>query len=214
MPQPTLQIARAVWLTVGGICNGERWEIVIPVATDDATMGHEVLCQDAIQSFDAAGASPMKLLRDCMSDEVDIRFVQAVGILSGYIPARRDYLAGSKRGNRPGNALPMQVCNIVSYYADPLQLAFGDRMRVAKTLIPGIDQNDVQENVVTVNQLARLDSFGGTMKTGWTSTTNILKSWYRILNGLDEHGTGHAWNCFVERSRSYVGTVKRRLLPH
>lgn len=210
MSQPTMNADAGCILVVGGQCNGERWAIVQPVASDAAGLNGVNRCRDAVDSWNAA--PQIDFLNICSSD-LSITFIQAEGMVPGSVPYRIDFALNTVIGTRAAGALPMNVAGLLSYYEDPSQVPVGEKIRVAKTFIPGLADGDVVGNTVGVGATAPMEQYGNSMQNGYQSLFDVTKKWYRVISA----STNPAFillNIVQHNARDYLATQRRRLTPH
>lgn len=212
MATPPLTNTRGVILTVGILCNSERAEVVMPLSTEDPGILPANKNIDAVAAFIAPGSGLAELL-DLMSADAQVTFVQSVGMTPGSVPFRQDYTAGTYPGTRASLALPMQVAIAVAFYANPLDLGPGGRMRVGKTMVPGVADADVVGNTVVAGLISKMQTFGDLMNNGYVTVAGG-GNWYRVVAAVGPANGLPLLRSTMIQARGYLVTQRRRLLPH
>jgi hypothetical protein len=195
--------------SVGIICNGDRTEIVMPIAMT-AAVDPILQAADAIQQFAAAGLRT-KLLA-ILSSEAYISFEQCVGMIHGaVIPSRVDFVAGDQPGTRAGGVLPSRVSALGIYYGDPANPSPNHRVRVAKQNFPGISEEDVTHDNIIDALNANIESFLVAACDG--TWTGMGGTYYRVTAASAVAATTLC-NVRLVEARGYISTIRRRTLPH
>lgn len=209
--QPILSPDDGVIASIGVVCNGDRMEIVFPLSTDDGGLNA------ATESFDATTSIQNNLigpLQNIISADGYISFIQAEGMTPGSIPDRHDFTAITFPGNRAAGAAPSNVAALMVFYADPTDLAAGERMRTGKNFIPAIAANDITGDRIAVTLQGLIAVLGGIMLNGFATQAGG-GNWYRVISPNPR--TGHPTELVRSDAmiaRGPVATQRRRLLPH
>lgn len=199
-----------VILTVGIVCNNDRSEIVLPVASPSAT-DRATNCQDAVDSF---VNSPINALANCISSDAYIGFVQGEGMVDGNVPYREDYLPTDHPGTGGIAPAPSQVAALIVFYADPADLTVGARVRIGKSFIPGIAKGDIIGDKISGGVVTNLQSLGTTLQAGFVSTLNPSSNWFRICATPTPRTSGTPCKRTINFVvRDYIATQRRRLIP-
>lgn len=213
MSQPALTSDKGVILTVGmGLSGGNRAALVIPVATPSSAVIPVLMCRLAVTAFKA---NALGLLQACFGAEGEVTFLAGEGMDDGNIPYREDYAPGTYVGTGGGGGLPVTNGLLLTFYEEPDDVAPGDRIRTAHNTIPGQSPDDWTDGVPSSAMIANGETFGNTMITGWAFDPAIgSDKWYRALAAIRD-ATGTPLKRIADaQTRGYVGTQRRRQIPH
>jgi hypothetical protein len=201
-----------VILTIGCICNGEPFQLVMPLATDSSTLTDSNLCQDAVLSFDP-GILPD--LVPVMSSDAYVAFLQAVGMRPNKIPFRQPYQPTVYPGTAPAGAIPNQDAAIGAIYQDPNDLAAGQkRIRQARTFFAGLAHEQVSGNVITSTLASSIITVMNDLQGGWTSVADGSYNWYRVLDVPKPTSVSQPIRRLIAvEVRGSIYTQKRRVVP-
>jgi len=210
--QPTgMTNDNGVILTIGIKDLEQRSAIVIPVCTNVTSIPLWEICNDAVVSF---YTSCRTALLDCLSEDVNVSFIQGEGMRDGMVPFRIDYPNTALPGTTAGDPLPSQVAALMAFYEDPTDVAAGGKIRCAKNYLPGISEIVVVGNEVLSAQLANMQTFGDLLQQGFPTLASSGDKWYRVLASPVPRTPGtivkRTINCVP---RGYICTQKRRLIP-
>lgn len=210
--QPALQSEKGVILTIGLLTGQDRWAIVLPVATDDATAQSNPTnaCTNAVTAWVNNGLS---LLTPCIASDTSIVYVQGEGMVDGHIPFRQDFAPGVEVGSQ-GTVSLSRNCSVLGvYYVDPSQTLTTGRERVAKNFIAGIDAASVVGDIAQIAVTSAVQTFIDAMAAGFhTASGPPYPTWYRV--GKAVRTTGQALpNIVVTAVREYIVTQRRRMIP-
>lgn len=209
--QPTPLVSEdGMIFTVGLLCNGDRCEIVMPIAKN-GTIDPVTECANAIEAF---GASSLRAdLLAILSSDTSLMFEQCVSMVSGgIIPSRVDFAITDHPGTRASGPMPSREGALGIYYGDPATPSPKNRIRVAKQFFPGIAQADVTGDKIADALGALVETFLAHMSDGTFSTAG-KGPYYRVTAA---EGTAATNLCGVKlvEYRQYTGTIRRRTLPH
>jgi len=210
---PGMVSSAGVVLTIGVRTHGDRCAMVLPLVTDGSALDEKNLCEDAVAS---AVANLLSTLKPCLSEDAYVSFVSAEGMDNGKVPYRQDFGNADHPGTGTLLAETSQVAGLVAFYCEPADQPPGNRMRVAKTFIPGMPDDMVLGNTLTQVQMGLLDTYAAALANGFDSVAAQGYKWYRVIAapppGLQ---TGQALKrTGVYQVRGYTGSQRRRLLPH
>lgn len=204
--------AKGVILTIGIRSHGDRCAMVLPMVADTASADDKQLCEDACESADA---NLMASIVACLSESAYVSFIEAQGMMDGLVPHRIDYGPADNPGTGTAGAEPSQIGGLLIFYADPEDINEGNRIRVGKTTVPGIPDDDVVNGVVDSGLAGYLDSLAQVLSEGYTNSGSGGGKWYRVCSAPDIRTfpqdiirTGKYL------SRGYLGTQRRRITPH
>ena len=208
--QPALDSDHGLILTIGGICNTQRWEIVCPMATNVAPNFNE----DANELVKLMDSAPqLALLEACFSSDNHIDFFNCEGMVKGkFVPARLDFPPSANAGSNGAPATPMQVAGLGVYYVDPSQQLAGARERVAKNFFPGLDVADIVGNILIGTTLVAIENWCAQMANGITTAGGGPKTFFRVGKAIRAAGQALP-NIVMAEVRNYLCTQKRRLTP-
>lgn len=209
MPQPTLSSNQGVLLTVGFVSGADRWEIVQPVSTDEPSATATNLCKHATDDWNAGPAAD---LLAGISSSTSLVWVQAEGMVDGAVPNRIDYNVGARPGDMGASLMPTSCAALLIYYVDPASLEIAARMRSAKTFVSGLDSDLVDGDILDPTVVTALAAYAGNMANGygWVGGT---KNWYRV-GAAKRAADTTLENVGVYLVRHYIGTQRRRMVPH
>lgn len=200
-------------LTVGFVVNNDRSACVFPMCNPSGTIDKVRWCADLVNSFDV---SALEDLLGLISSDCQVTFLQADGMIDGYIPFREDSTSTENFGTRVAGTTPDQAAGLIAWYCDPADIAVGKKIRVAHNFIPGIPATDVVSNTVQTSWLSPALDFATIMQNGFPSS-GLTGTWSRYLKApkkpLNVVGT-NVLRVSTAVIRGYVGTQRRRLLPH
>jgi hypothetical protein len=185
--------------------------IVLPMTYAGGDLTATTLCEDAVNAFIATG---LPELMACISEDAACHFVQAEGMLDGYVPHRKEFETAAFPGTRGTPHLPNTVALLVVFYADPVDLPGGARMRVAKTFIPCIAHDDFDGDVFVTTLLDAAQTWADVVQGGIPGIATPSASWFRVLNAPPRTGPGSAMRVLGQEPRGYPGTQRRRMVPH
>lgn len=196
-------------LSVQFLVAGQRAECVIPLADDSQVVVATNKNRDVCEAFVAQG---LPLLLDCLAQDAQVIGVSAEGMVDGDIPFRLNFPLGSYEGTIAHDCVPQSIASLIAFYADPADVAPGNRTRVAKTMIPGVPETSIAGEIID-----------GALKTAVGLFMDLL------LNGMGGGSAGGIWRRVMAEVRGigatirlaiqgivrdYIASVKRRLLPH
>ncbi len=209
--QPIIGNSNGAILTIGMVCDGERVAIVEPWGLDATGPDPATLCQDLIDSWQAAVTVTFLA---CLASDAYIAFLEANGMQDGRVPYRSDYTSAAFPGTASGTSLPSNVTGLIAYYQTPADVPAGHRIRVAKTFMPGVPYPSVTGNVVAPAQTDLYTAYGAEVQAGITSVLYPGQSWWRMLATPKPRSVAQTIprtiNCVA---RGYVCTQRRRLIP-
>lgn len=212
MSQPTVTADKGVILTFGILSGADRCAIVMPVFTDSTLFGPVTLVQDAVSSADTNLST---LLADCLATDSLVLFIQGEGMIDGMIPSRLDYAPADFPGTRTGDAMPSSCGAIMGFYRDPADPLPSTRVSLGKNIIPGISADDVTGDVISLDLQNAVIDLADMLVTGWASTGDSGNKWYRASVAVPRANTSdHIPRCASQIVRRYIGTQRRRLIPH
>ena len=210
--QPDQTSDHGVILTIGFVVNGERAATVLPVFVDTSAYIRRDLCQAAV---DSATDQLVPSFAAQMSEQAYVSFCSAEGMLDGYIPARNDFLPIQYPGEITGECLPAQTAALLIWYAEPVDLPAGGRMRSAKTFLPGVPVSKISNGMLDLTYRGGLATMAGLLQEGWEDATDPSYKWYRALAAPQNRTTAeHVKRVSTATCRDYVSTQRRRLIPH
>lgn len=212
MAQPTpLNKANGIMLTVGLVTNNDRWEIVLPIAPEPTTTHTGVTaCVDAAAGF---FANALAVLLPCFSGATSLVFIQAEGMVDGFIPARQDYAPGAHVGGGGLGAMPTSVAGLILYYGDPGQTLPKKHTRVGKNFMAGIDSAEVTGDHISDHLAGLYQTFALLMMNGFLGQDG-LTTYYRVVSKDVPPAGLVLGNSRAVVIRDYVATQRRRLTPH
>jgi len=199
-------------LTIGVVSESERSTMVIPFCTESSVLDDTNRCYDLVVSFDGSSLSDFQA---CMSSSAYVSFISAEGMKDGSVPFRLDYPPTDKVGSRAANCQSNQIAGLIAYYEDPADATPGQRMRVAKTFVPGLSVADFSTGAMILALQTALQTVGDNTIAGFASLNDGSSNWYRVLAAPKPRNTTNPVRRTVTAiGRGYTGTQRRRLLPH
>lgn len=209
--QPDVTNAQGVALTVGIMSGVDRTAIVLPLGLD-ADPEANTICSDAVQSFLAAVTPDLQAV---LSTDNYISFIQADGMQDGRVPYRQDFAPSDLPGGRGHGSVSSQVAALMYFYRDEDTAPANSRVRIAKNFIPGLCPADVVGDLIVADLFTAIQTLATLLQNGFPSIANSGKNWYRYLAIPKTRTTDvHLIPTFVCGVRNYVGTQRRRLIPH
>ena len=212
MTQPALNSAGGVVLTIGMLSGGDRCSLVLPIATDSSAAGPITLCYLAVESVKA---NLLPSLLDCFGTEGEVTFLQGEGMASGTVPYREDFTSGTYVGTQGGGKIPSNCGLLIACYEEPADIVPDHKIRVAHNTIPGQSPDNWPDGTADSAIITAGETFAGKLLTGWRLNPVVgSDSFYRVLAAKrGTSGTGLD-RIAATNVRGYVGTQRRRLVPH
>jgi len=200
-------------LTVGFVVNNDRSACVFPMCNPGGGIDRVKFCSDLVEAFNT---SALPGLLGLLSSDCQVTFVQADGMVDGYIPFRNDSTSTENFGTLTAGTTPDQAAGLIAWYVDPADIISGHKIRVAHNFIPGVPADQVVSNAVQTAWLTAALAFATTMQNGFPAFA-MSGTWSRYLKApkkpLNVIGT-NVLRVSTAVIRGYVGTQRRRLLPH
>lgn len=214
MAQPELVADRGVVATIGIMTSYDRTAIVIPMASENESLGDSDLCKSAGLAVENG---LLAYILDCIATTAYVRYIQCEAMMNGKVPYRRGFGSTDFPGTRTADALPSNVAALALFYSfkeqdDPPT----KRTRVGKTFLPGISATDVQGDVITSALVGLIQAFADTMVQGFSDGGNPASIWYRALSVPRPRPTDPQAQLGRIASQGVGPTVvtqRRRLLP-
>lgn len=215
---------KGVHLTIGVVVNGDRMSMVMCEVCDASGLDKVNTCEDAVTS---ALSTLLPILLPCLAPGAYISYVQAEGMVDGMVPYRLDFGPTEHPGTgTSGDTMPSQVAGLLIFYGDPDDAVEGDRMKFAKTFVPGLPKADVSGDIVNSPTSSALVSLANMLQEGFVSSAFPPSKWWRVIAPPripatpPKTGTVPAPDgTYVIRTRTslarfYLATQRRRQLPH
>lgn len=182
--------------------------MVIPMAWfNDDGPGLAGMATIAVEEFET---NVLGVLVDCLSEDAEVVGISAECMDNGGIPYRKNYVLGTHPGTRAAGVVPQQVAALVVYYPDPSDVSPGTATNTGGNFVPGIAEGDVNAEIVAGALKTVLELFAAELVTGFVAGPGtITRAIFAARNGA--RLLRQAVNYVV---RDYVGTIRRRLLPH
>lgn len=209
-PQPDLDNGEGVILTVGFISGPDRWEIVLPCATDSPPEDFYAMCRDCVEAFIE---NMLDDTLDMLSEDTSVIFVQAEAMSNDTltVPYRYDYPIGAHVGTRGPGLLATGVGLLTVYYGDPSQTLSTSNTRVGKNTLAGLCVADVVQDIVDEEVVALAQQWAQDLAQGFRKDTSATY-WYRVGAALRE-GSGALLKVVSVVARNYVASQRRRMTP-
>lgn len=210
--QPAVPIDKGMILSIGIIANADRMQIVMPMLSDAST-----IFAAGIQASDLCKTAEtllIPLLQACMSSDASITFLSAEGMADGIIPARFDYGIATYPGTLDAGALPDNVGGMMVWYEDPRDAIADARARSCRNTVPGVPKSEYIGGAVSNVVQAALLAAATALQNGLESYTDAPQCWYRALSRLPRDSSATILRTWNATARGYVGTQRRRLVPH
>lgn len=210
--QPVGTNSKGVILTIGIDASGNRTELTVPLFTGSDGLTPATFCEDAVSSFNGIGLANLTVL---LSSESFVSFVAAEGAIDGFVPFRIDFVDTDWPGSDATPALPSTTGILCVWYALTADLPPGTRMRSGKNTIPGVSRVNWEGSGFSDAFKAAVLVFVDQLGEGFASTENPSESWYRPCSFGGTRVPGSAViRAVTGEVRGYVGTERRRQLPH
>lgn len=197
-----------VILSVQMLIAGQRAEIVIPFGDSANAATLATICKDVVDGFETVG---IPALIDCLSNDSQVVGLSAEAMIDGGIPFRRNYALGTNVGTIAHPCVPQQVAALTAYYPNPDDLTVGNRVRVGKNFIPGVPETNVAGEIIDAALQAALQAFADLLVAG---INGLGAAFYQRVINTDRTPGATIYFALLGYVRDYVGTIKRRLLPH
>lgn len=211
--QPTgMQSDKGCVVTVGIRAQGDRCAIILPMVADTASGADKQICQDCCESMDAELPG---FITPCMSESAYISFIQAVGMMDGFLPHRIDYGPTENPGEGAEGIEVSLVGGLLIFYSEPDDIPEGMRIHVGKNTIPGLADDQITSGVPASGLSTYLDALAQGLAEGIANTGSGAGKWYRVCSAPKIRTSPQPiirtgkW-----LSRTYLGTQRRRQLPH
>lgn len=212
MSQPNITNEAGVILTVGITAQSNRCALVFPVGTDAGILSDIITCSLALKAF---RTNVLPALCDCFGSEGDVRFINAEGMKDGMIPYREDYDPATFTGTRGGGGLPASCGLLISFYEDPADVVAGHRMRVGHNTIPAQAPDDWPDGYAVGALVDAGNTLANLLVGGWAFDPAVgSEKWYRYLAAPARTAGTSVRRIVGGTTRGYVGTQRRRLIPH
>lgn len=212
--QPALTSDKGVVIVIGVKVHDDRACVVLPCATDSPSVNADILCSEAVLS---AKEALVPLITPCLSSYAEITFIEAHPMDAGTAqPYREDFVVGTYPGEEVEEALPASVGGLMCFYQEPADGTPGAALRHSRMNLPGIAESMVTLSRLTTGALTDLNTLANKQVDGFKRTAGTI-TYYRVLAAPAADG-GNAVNLIrltqTPVARGYVGTQRRRLLPH
>lgn len=197
-------------VSVGIQVNDDQCEIVFPMIATGSAPDTLDFCASAVRAFADTGLDDLKA---CLSEEVSIIGIQALGGIDGKIPFRENFTIGDKLGTRTGHPEPASVGAGIAFYFDPTDVSPGNKTAVSHNTIPGISEDDNDDKQLKDALIAAIETFLNHMIAGYTDPGGTGTIWKRVNKAVRDaaaEGIRIAVTAFV---RKIVRSVRRRLYP-
>lgn len=199
-------------LTIGIRTQGDRCAIVLPMVADSAGADDNGLMEDLCESADG---SLLALIVPCLSASAYISFVEAHGMMNGFVPHRIDYGPADNPGTGAAGAETSQVGALMVFYSDAEDINEGSGIKVGKNTLPGLDDAEVVSGVIAAGLTADLEALAAGLTEGITNTGSGGGKWYRVCSApVVKTSPQDVIRVGKWVVRGYTGTQRRRLLPH
>lgn len=211
--QPAMTNDTAVIATIGILVNGERAACVMPFGNNSETGLTKLnACADLVESIET---NCMDNITALMSINAEVTFISCEGMVDGLIPSRSDFPSGTHQGSAEGDSLPPTVAGLIIFYEDPRDVITGHKLRVAKNFIPAMSELQYVGGAVTAEYLTNANTLATQVQQGIGSTADPSANWYRVLAAPKPRTAGQNLKRTVDITvRGYIGTQRRRQLPH
>lgn len=217
MTQPLLNSSKGVVITIGLLVRGDRAAIVFPAATNFSLDG-DMLCEAADT---AVQEGLLPLLTPMLCDSCSVSHVQVVGMDNGRYPHRSDFAAVLFPGEEASDELPASIGGLAVFYKEFLDMAEGERLSHSKMTVPGLGESQITDGRLDDAYVVLLQALADAMRLGFSPSADPTQKWYRVMHAPIAPGIGQPApqnealaRIGIARVRQYVGTQKRRLLPH
>lgn len=206
----TVATDQGVVVSIQLLIAGQRAEVVCPMAWfEDDGPGLAEMAQQAVQGFEDEVIPP---LLDLLSTDAQVVGLSAECMDNGGIPYRRNYSLGTHVGERTGGCVSQQVAALAVYYPDPADLSPGTPTNTGGNFLPGISEEDVAAEILSDTLKGFVEAFALVLVNGFLAGSSgaiLSRSIFAARNGA--RLLRKAVNAIA---RDYVGTIRRRLLPH
>ena len=208
-PQPSGLVSENGYIvTIGVVGNADRTAIVFPLATN-GTVDPITGAQDLITGIET---TILDEITPCFSEDGQITFVSAESMVDGHLPARSDYDDNTYPGTRASGAVSSQVASLLIFYSDPADLPPDGRVRVGKNFIPFVPEDDLSGDIISDPLSSNIEALGYDLLNGFSAGSNTF---YRVIAADSTRTPGTPLIRSAQRTaRGYVGTQRRRLIPH
>ena len=204
---------QGIILSVGIVCGNNRTQIVLPMGVNDTTiLGPTTLAVDCIES---AITHLIPKITACMGSDAYISFLNGEGMNDGILPSRVDFGATAHPGTISPPSMPDSTCSLITFYGDPASYEPGARIHTARTFLPGLPTSAWDGTSISGAQITVLEDLGLALQNGWDSSGSTGATWQRFMNAPRPRGPSVELKKIANWvSRGWVGTQRRRMLPH
>lgn len=208
---PSFPAENCAIVTVHMIGGGQRAEIVVPFGNPDEDLSYLVdPCEEIVESFITGG--PLDALQQCISEDAQIVGVSCELMTNGGAPYRRNFALGTYPGARAAGLAPQQVAALVAYYPANTDVPEDTRTPVARNFIPFLAESDLTAEILIEDLRDQLEAFNNAVLS-FTVNFPVPRQFTRCMKILRDVGATIV-AVQIARVRDYVGTIRRRLLPH
>jgi hypothetical protein len=198
-------------VTIGMVCNGDRVAIVLPLVIDEPSFDPDFLAEDAVNSVEA---NVYPFLNAVMSSSAYISFAAGEPMINGLVPSRHSYVPATYPGAAAPECAPSQVCALIVFYEDGLDVVPGHRVGVGKNFIPGIPRTAITSDTLGSAYVTSLQAFADGLQSGFGSLLYPTAKWWRMLRAPKPRTPGtHVKRVIVDVARGRIKTQRRRLIP-
>jgi hypothetical protein len=210
--QPVVQAQDGVILTIGFVSGTDREAIVLPMASDASfDKPSRDQCQDAVLM---AQASLLPLIQACMSPSAYIAFVQAEGMIDGFIPARSEYASSDFQGMLGGDLAPSNVTGLIVFYGDQDDLPPLSKTRSGRNFMPCVPKDMLNEDIIQPDLKTAYQALVTALIDGLPSVADSSNKWYRYMAAANPRTVDtNVIRVDAGAVRGYVCTQRRRLIP-
>lgn len=214
MAQPEMTSKNGVVATIGIKSLRDRCALVIPLASDTLLDPHD-MCSKARAALDAQLDT---LLCPILSQDAFVQYVQAVGMDNGRVPYRTDYADADHPGTGAAGPAPSSVGLLTTFYQDTDDVVSPARIRHSRMIIPGCPSASLVNGYWTTVICGLANTLASALINGFNAGVGE-PTFYRVLSapppttqgGLPDTPLARIGNSVTHQ---YVGSQRRRLLPH
>jgi hypothetical protein len=197
-------------ISVGLVVAGERCAIVLPMVKASGDVDPDNAAAACVK---AIGVGFVPDLCAFLSDQAYVSHVAGEGMINGGIPARLDYGSTDHPGQVDAEPLPQQVSILVTTYKTSSG-SFGDRQKVGHQYLPGFPVSTLVGGALPAPTISNIeDLFQNLIEYGYDDV-DTTTNWRRYFAVPDRSTSAAMPKIGAYACRGYVGTQKRRLLPH
>jgi len=206
-------------ITIGIVVNNDRTAITFPVWFDGDPTDENDVGQAAVNAVEE---HILPLITPLISSDAYMSFVQAEGMLVGWVPSRTSYDSSNWPGGGSAGAMPSATSGLIVFYEDARDITDdAKKIGIGKIFVPGIPRDIVVGDAIDESWVTDGLALALKLQNGYhPPTIETSLTFYRVLSKPTKDppnpapGPDTVLNrVFACAARGYVATQRRRLIP-